>query len=135
MKKRSKFLPGILFLALLGGCGLEREQTVKEVTAQTAEAAETTGAFGTASDFKENMEQMDFYVQEGRFGELDTAALATMQARFIRYSIYRRHRIRTILQGILSAAGMTNRSRSMIIRRWKMLLQILTFLRQAGSIS
>ncbi len=30
MKKYSKFLLGVLFLTLLGGCGSEREQAVKK---------------------------------------------------------------------------------------------------------
>lgn len=77
MKKHSKFLLSILLLGLLGGCGLEKEQTVKEDTTEMTEITETIDAFGTASGFKKNMEQMDFYVQEGRFGELDTIGLAS----------------------------------------------------------
>ena len=77
MKRCSKFLFGVLILGLLGGCGLEQEQTVKKYTTEMTETNETTGAFGTASDFKENMEQMDFYVQEGQFSELNTIELAS----------------------------------------------------------
>lgn len=77
MKRCSKFLFGVLILGLLGGCGLEQEQTVKKDTTEMTETNETTGAFGTASDFKENMEQMDFYVQEGQFSELNTIELAS----------------------------------------------------------
>lgn len=75
--KGSKFLISILLLGLLGGCGLEQEQTLKEDTTEMSGKTELTEALGAASDFKENMEQTGFYVQEGRFGELDTIELAS----------------------------------------------------------
>lgn len=77
MKKRSIFIFGVLFSVLLGGCASKWEQSVMENTPEITGTAETTKTFGTASDFKENMEKMDFYVQEGRFGELDTIELAS----------------------------------------------------------
>ena len=43
----------------------------------TTKTMETTREFGTVLDFKEKMEKVDFYVQEGRFDELNAIELAS----------------------------------------------------------
>ena len=43
----------------------------------TTKTMKTTREFGTVLDFKEKMEKVDFYVQEGRFDELNAIELAS----------------------------------------------------------
>lgn len=101
MKKQCIFVMAALFCCLLAGCGQAKGQDVAdqteisdevktdettetpeqepEETEQAAETAEETasGTYGQAEDFKKNMEEQNFYVQEGQFSELDTIEQAS----------------------------------------------------------
>lgn len=95
MKKLSFLILNLFVLSTVFGCQASKEQNsesdittsivssseqtenntnqTENITVQT----EKTGLFGLPKDFKENMEQNNFYVQEGRFDELNTIELAS----------------------------------------------------------
>lgn len=95
MKKLSLLILNLFVLSTVFGCQASKEQNsesdittsivssseqtenntnqTENITVQT----EKTGLFGLPKDFKENMEQNNFYVQEGRFDELNTIELAS----------------------------------------------------------
>ena len=95
MKKLSLLILNLFVLSTVFGCQASKEQNsesdittsivssseqtenntnqTENITVQT----EKTGLFGLPEDFKENMEQNNFYVQEGRFDELNTIELAS----------------------------------------------------------
>lgn len=85
MRKKSIMLVSALLLFMLCSCSsanekttdVEQTESVTEQTESTTAQQEKTALFGEPSDFRENMEQGDFYVQEGTFGELDTIELAS----------------------------------------------------------
>ena len=95
MKKLSLLILNLFVLSTVFGCQASKEQNsesdittsivssseqtennnsqTENITMQT----EKTDLFGLPKDFKENMEQNNFYVQEGRFDELNTIELAS----------------------------------------------------------
>lgn len=95
MKKLSLLILNLFVLSTVFGCQASKEQNsesdittsivssseqtenntnqTENITVQT----EKTDLFGLPKDFKENMEQNNFYVQEGRFDELNTIELAS----------------------------------------------------------
>lgn len=95
MKKLSFLILNLFVLSTVFGCQASKEQNsesdittsivssseqtenntnqTENITMQT----EKTDLFGLPKDFKENMEQNNFYVQEGRFDELNTIELAS----------------------------------------------------------
>lgn len=95
MKKLSLLILNLFVLSTVFGCQASKEQNsesdittsivssseqtenntnqTENITVQT----EKTDLFGLPEDFKENMEQNNFYVQEGRFDELNTIELAS----------------------------------------------------------
>lgn len=93
MKKLNIVIITTLLLSILGGCQESQEQSADSDIIITSEAEQTEeninpteivaeqtekkGLFGSPADFRTNMEQNDFYVQEGRLGELDTIELAS----------------------------------------------------------
>lgn len=95
MKKLNLLILNLFILSTIFGCQASKEQNsesdittsivssseqtenninqIENITEQT----EKTDLFGLPQDFKENMEQNNFYVQEGRFDELNTIELAS----------------------------------------------------------
>lgn len=95
MKKLSLLILNLFVLSTVFGCQASKEQNsesdittsivssseqTENNTSQTENITmqtEKTDLFGLPKDFKENMEQNNFYVQEGRFDELNTIELAS----------------------------------------------------------
>lgn len=95
MKKLSFLILNLFVLSTVFGCQASKEQNsesdittsivssseqTENNTSQTENITmqtEKTDLFGLPKDFKENMEQNNFYVQEGRFDELNTIELAS----------------------------------------------------------
>lgn len=95
MKKLSFLILNLFVLSTVFGCQASKEQNsesdittsivssseqTENNTSQTENITmqtEKTDLFGLPEDFKENMEQNNFYVQEGRFDELNTIELAS----------------------------------------------------------
>ena len=88
MKKLSLLILNLFVLSTVFGCQASKEQNSEsdittsivsssEQTENNTSQTEKTDLFGLPKDFKENMEQNNFYVQEGRFDELNTIELAS----------------------------------------------------------
>lgn len=95
MKKLSFLILNLFVLSTVFGCHASKEQNSEsDITTSIVSSSEQTenntnqtenitvqsektDLFGLPKDFKENMEQNNFYVQEGRFDELNTIELAS----------------------------------------------------------
>lgn len=78
MKRKPIIIAGCLLLFTLCSCSSAKDKTADSNQSESSETKTVeTSLFGEPSDFRKNIEQADFYVQEGRFDELDTIELAT----------------------------------------------------------